>query len=78
MNERIKQLAERMGWEEMGADLYGKSMDGCMTIHALKKFAELIVKECGEIAWQNTPETEDLEYSHLIKNKILEHFGVEE
>ena len=43
-----------------------------------EKFAELIIKECGEVAWQHTPETEELEYSHLIKDKILEHFGVEE
>jgi len=43
-----------------------------------KKFAELIVKECADVAWMNTPETEELEYSHLIKDKILKHFGVEE
>ena len=49
MNERIKELVKQMGWEEMGADLYGKSMDGCMTIHALEKFAELIVRECEKV-----------------------------
>ena len=43
-----------------------------------EKFAELIVRECGKVAWQHTPDTEELEYSHLIKDKILEHFGVEE
>jgi hypothetical protein len=43
-----------------------------------EKFAELIVKECADVAWMNTPETEELEYSHLIKDKILKHFGVEE
>lgn len=41
-------------------------------------FAELIVRECGQVAWRNTPDTEELEYSHLIKDKILEHFGLEE
>jgi hypothetical protein len=43
-----------------------------------KKFAELIVKECADVAWMNTPETEELEYSHLIEGKILKHFGVQE
>jgi len=43
-----------------------------------EKFAELIIKECGKVAWQHTPETEELEYSHLIKDKILKHFGVDE
>lgn len=47
-------------------------------IFSKEKFAELIVRECAEVAWINTPETEELEYSHLISNKIMEHFGVEE
>jgi hypothetical protein len=63
MNERIRELAEQV---------YGSAHYDDF------KFAELIVKECGKVAWQHTPETEDLEYSHLIKDKILEHFGVEE
>jgi hypothetical protein len=42
-----------------------------------KRFAELIVKECAKVAWYHTPDTEELEYSHLIEDKILEHFGVE-
>ena len=42
-----------------------------------EKFAELIVKECMEVAWQNTPETEECEYSWLIHDKIKQHFGVE-
>ena len=43
-----------------------------------EKFALLIVRECGNVALQHTPETEELEYSHLIKDKILKRFGVEE
>jgi hypothetical protein len=42
------------------------------------KFAELIVKECAKVACYHTPDTEELEYSHLIEDKILKHFGVEE
>jgi hypothetical protein len=74
MNERIKLLAEQASHQ---------SPDGYpVTIPYSKDFAEkfalLIVKECSNIAWQHTPETEELEYSHLIKDKILAHFGVEE
>jgi hypothetical protein len=43
-----------------------------------EKFAELIVRECAKVAWYHTPDTEELEYSHLIEDKILKHFGVEE
>ena len=68
MNERIKELLEQAGvkYVTMPKD----------TVY--EKFAELIVRECGNVAWQHTPETEELEYSHLIKDKILERFGVEE
>jgi hypothetical protein len=41
-----------------------------------EKFAELIVRECAKVAWYHTPDTEELEYSHLIEDKILKHFGV--
>ena len=43
-----------------------------------KKFAELIVKECMDVAWRHTPDSEECEYSWLIHNKIGKHFGVEE
>ena len=68
MNERIKELLEQAGvkYTIMPKD----------TVY--EKFAELIVRECGNVAWQHTPDTEELEYSHLIKDKILERFGVEE
>ena len=73
MNKRIKQLAEQAGASRragVGGLVFRDS--------ELEKFAELIVQECGNVAWQHTPETEELEYSHLIKDKILTHFGVEE
>ncbi len=76
MNERIRELRRKATLVEAytshdGSIHEGKSVD-------LEKFAELIVKECAKIAWYNTPDTEELEYSHLIKDKILNHFGVEE
>ena len=73
MNERIKELAEQ-------ARDWGYAEHSGYTAQLLfeQKFAELIVRECGNVAWQHTPETEELEYSHLIKDKILKQFGVEE
>ncbi len=71
MNERIEELARSLdpeAWRQCHAD----DIDWC------KRFAELIVKECAKVAWYNTPDTEELEYSHLIKDKILNHFGVKE
>jgi hypothetical protein len=68
MNERIKQLAEQAGMGPMGIAFSSEIM---------QKFAELIVKECAKVAWYHTPDTEELEYSHLIGDKILKHFGVE-
>ena len=68
MNERIKELLEQAGvkYVTMPKD----------TVY--EKFAELIVRECAKVAWYHTPDTEELEYSHLIEDKILKHFGVEE
>ena len=74
MNQRIKELVEQMGWEEMGvdlADLYGKTKDGCMTTHAIEKFAKLIVQECAEVA-------SDYDGANYVGTEIKKHFGVEE
>jgi hypothetical protein len=77
MNERIEKLAEQAKIEftydptetPMRAFVEAWEDD-------LEKFAELIVKECAKVAWYHTPDTEELEYSHLIEDKILKHFGV--
>ena len=63
MNKRIQQLATEAELE--------------LTIET-KKFAELIVKKCMDIAYDHTPNSEECEYKRLIHNKIKEHFGVEE
>jgi hypothetical protein len=68
MNERIKELAEQAGYTK---DMFGV---GHWDMPECKKFAELIVKECAEIANAGIDPAE----SHLIGNDILEHFGVEE
>ena len=76
MNERIRQLIEQatdtieIVNPDTGITHYREFFDK-------EKFAELIVRQCSNVAWQHTPDTEELEYSHLIKDKILERFGVE-
>jgi hypothetical protein len=72
MNERIKELIKQCtSWSEGSTWTSHEEFDK-------EKFAELIVQECAKVAWYHTPDTEELEYSHLIKDKILANFGVEE
>ena len=67
MNERIKELAlqagatvmERSGWTDYGT----LDLD-------VEKFAELIVRECAEVA-------EDYDGAHYVGTEIKQHFGVE-
>jgi hypothetical protein len=70
MNERIREL-----WRQAVLNNTKTPMN---FQDAADEFAELIVRECAMVAWQHTPDTEELEYSHLIKDKILANFGVEE
>jgi hypothetical protein len=62
MNERIRQLYYECQDES-------QSTESCY-----QKFAELIVRECANVANSGIDPAE----SHLIGNDILEHFGVEE
>jgi hypothetical protein len=71
MNERIKELIPKpWTFPYPDRELYTKEQ--------FEKFAELIVKECADVAQMNTPDTEECEYTHLISEKIKEHFGVKE
>ena len=68
MNERIKQLAEQAGlrFTQLMSNPMVPVVDGKET--DLEKFAELIVKECADIANGGWAEP-----GHQIK----QHFGVE-
>jgi hypothetical protein len=71
MNERIRQLAEQAGFMD---SWFSESGDDCE--QELKKFAELIVRECAS------------RVDHILRERqagggtmgddIREHFGVEE
>ena len=71
MNKRILKLFNEAGFHQPEMERLGIE-------DKFEKFAELIVRECAKVAWYHTPDTEELEYSHLIKDKVLQHFGVEE
>jgi hypothetical protein len=45
---------------------------------AVKKFAELIVRECGEVAYKSYWADPETVRGVHIQEKIKQHFGVEE
>ena len=69
MNERIRELAEQA---ELTKGVW-KTPD-----FILEKFAELIVKECMEQVWYSREDGINGNISQVIKDRIKEHFGVEE
>ena len=80
MNEKIKQLALDAGigftlWDDSGREM----IDNYTPEEYLEKFAELIVRECIDIAQDraNWPGFPPNDVNHII-NEIKEHFGVEE
>jgi len=80
MNERIKELAERAGFVLWGDESWnpGEVIDWSSRYDdELEKFAELIVRECADIAY-------DTQYNHgrasyetdSCARAIRQHFGV--
>ena len=67
MNERIAEL-----WNKAAESTKDDSWE--TQVNFMEKFAELIVRECANVANSGIDPAE----SHLIGNDILEHFGVEE
>jgi len=66
MNERIRLLAEQAGFYY--TDKTGFiAPAGCDP----RKFAELLIKECAEVA-------SDYDGAHYVGTEIEKHFGVEE
>ena len=66
MNERIRDLAEQAGagWDHKYHWYVGSE--------TMQKFAELIVRECADIASINQHQY------HSVGKYVLKHFGVEE
>lgn len=70
MNERIKQLAKQAGLDDDMCPL--DEWDN----PELEKFAELIVRECAEVAANVVAEHEGVDFG--LVEKCYKHFGVEE
>ena len=72
MNERIKELIKQATTIE--EHKWGVSYDK----FDKEKFAELIVRECGDIAYKAYWDNPETVRGIHIKEKIKQHFGVEE
>jgi uncharacterized protein YycO len=74
MNERIRELADQAGIHfGRSATLDGNNIARFVTTSDMEKFAELIVRECAELATK--------EYNNrgaIHGNDLLQHFGVAE
>ena len=75
MNERIKQLALQAMTYVTHNPKANKLNSGDMFD---EKFAELIVRECGDIAYKAYWDNPETVRGIHIKEKIKQHFGVEE
>ena len=75
MNERIKELALKAGFENYGGtSLYSPYIEGMELNDELREFAELIVRECARVdSEMNNPDHVD---GKSFNQTILEHFGV--
>ena len=71
MNERIGKLAEQ-------ARLLGPTSRVGNSHQATEKFAEMIVRECGEVAYKTYWDNPETVKGIHIKEAIREHFGVTE
>jgi hypothetical protein len=72
MNERIKELAEQASLEFDDDLALEPEPVYYITQKELEKFAELIIKECADIATMNQYQ------SYTPGHYVLKHFGVEE
>ena len=70
MNERIKQLAEQVGWREGNNLMYEEDMEN---------FAQLIIKECiNSIGDENSLHASTIYIRTLAEHRINKCFGIEE
>jgi len=76
MNERIRELAEQAGWLD---DKQFSTLDKLWQWQNFdkEKFAELIVKECADIAKHHVMNISTYGDAEFVDEQIREHFGVE-
>jgi len=83
MNERIKELAEQAGIAVWGDAVYMYDPKDTLDSTVMKKFAELIVRECATAFEAEVDTWKEMNpYQGSIKRQgtkaIKKHFGVEE
>ena len=73
MNKRIKLLIEQ-------ATTYIDPIanDGVCWDFDREKFAQLIVQECAEVIFETPVKYTEIDIMHIIRDRVKEHFGVEE
>jgi len=78
MNERIKELILEAGFVGYGEDLGSYNIPAPAFNSRMEKFAELIVKECADVArgWTDIYVVED-NAPRQIDEFMIQHFGVE-
>ena len=69
MNKRIEGLwwKARIGYNNQNCDP-----------EVLEKFAELIVKECAKVIFETPVEYIETDTMHRIRDRVKQHFGVNE
>ena len=91
MNEKLKQLAKRIPHWRVSENppngatvVYDSEPYGCgshIGLKSLEEFAELIIRECAKKGFDIFDEEPDAPASDLqfyVRDRILQHFGVEE
>ena len=76
MNERIKELANI--WANRRAEDEKLGIVYTFSEPALEQFAQLIVRECAEVIFETPVKYTEIDIMHIIRDRVKEHFGVEE
>ena len=78
MNERIRKLAKQAGFGlHRDGEIYTSRLEHLPITEDIEKFAELIVQECVDIAYEyDAPKMSGP--GMIIAGRIETHFGVEE
>ena len=72
MNERIRELVRQAGLDD--PDFPIEDWDNV----PLAKFAELIVAECAKVIFETPVEYMETDTMHRIRDRVKQHFGVNE
>ena len=76
MNERIKELMGKTLDDKFSHTWDTMTDEGLLMFS--EKFAELIVRECAEVIFETPVKYTEIDIMHIIRDRVKEHFGVEE